>query len=97
MPESNLRDLTLTSMSMFNRDPSTDVKAAVPLQPTDIVTMVRWDYFPHFDIDGITATAFRELEDLQGYRNTFWASSLRCFETQELVLASAYDIVDRYF
>jgi hypothetical protein len=55
------------------------------------------DYFAHFNADTLTATAFEQLEALQGRRDTFFTSSLRSFESQEMVVQSATDIVNRYF
>lgn len=54
-------------------------------------------YFAHFDVSTISAEVFSQLEALQGYRGTFWTSSVRSFETMESVVVSAYDIADRYF
>jgi hypothetical protein len=55
------------------------------------------DYFAQFNADTLTATAFAQLEALQGRRDTFFTSSLRSFESQEMVVQSATDIVNRYF
>lgn len=77
---------------------------AVPDHPFSALQMRRLslpsprrDYFAHFTVDTLTATAFSQLEALQGRRGTYYTSSLRSFETQEAVVRSARDIVDRYF
>ncbi|KAF6266456.1 hypothetical protein COO60DRAFT_1456710 [Scenedesmus sp. NREL 46B-D3] len=55
------------------------------------------DYFAHFNVNTLTSTAFAQLGALQGRRGTFFTSSLRSFESQERVVESAMDIVNRYF
>lgn len=55
------------------------------------------DYFALFDMSTLTETVFAQLEALQGRRGTYYTSSLRSFESQEAVVNSAYNIVDRYF
>jgi hypothetical protein len=61
------------------------------------VCAARRDYFAQFNVNTLTETVFEQLEALQGRRGTFYTSSLRSFESQEMVVTSAYDIVDRYF
>ncbi|WIA09909.1 hypothetical protein OEZ85_010123 [Tetradesmus obliquus] len=97
IPMDTIAANAITSLSKYNRPAGAGVADAVPLTKADLRSLNKWDYFAHFTVDTLTATAFSQLEALQGRRGTYYTSSLRSFETQEAVVRSARDIVDRYF
>lgn len=96
LPKDQFEQIGLTAMSLLNH-PIAKPPPGQPLTKDDYIKSFYWYYFPYFDTTTITNTIFAELEALQGYRNTYWLSSLRCFEIMEDVIMSAYDIVDRFF
>uniref|UniRef100_A0A383VUL2 Amine oxidase domain-containing protein n=1 Tax=Tetradesmus obliquus TaxID=3088 RepID=A0A383VUL2_TETOB len=97
LPMETIAANALATMSKYNRPVGSAVTDAVPLTKADLKRLDKWDYFALFDMSTLTETIFSQLEALQGRRGTFYTSSLRSFESQEAVVNSAYDIVDRYF
>jgi hypothetical protein len=65
--------------------------------PLEVEAIFPWRYFAHVNSSSIQAGWFTRLEDLQGQRNTYFTGSARSFEIIEMVVRSAYDIVDRFF
>lgn len=65
--------------------------------PIEIEAVFEWTYFPHVNTDAIDSGWFQELEDLQGYRGTYYTGGYRTMDTIESVVRSANDIVDRFF
>ncbi|WIA23398.1 hypothetical protein OEZ85_000156 [Tetradesmus obliquus] len=97
LPMETIAANALATLSKYNRPMGSAVTDAVPLTKADLRRLEKWDYFALFDMSTLTETIFSQLEALQGRRGTFYTSSLRSFESQEAVVNSAYDIVDRYF
>ncbi len=56
-----------------------------------------WPYFPHVRLTDFRAGFYDQLESLQGFRHTFYASSLLAFETVGNTVAYSRGLVDRYF
>ena len=66
--------------------------------PIEIAATFEWDhYFPHVNTEAIDNGWFQDLEDLQGYRRTYFTGGYRTMELIETVIRSSYDIIDRYF
>ena len=86
----------VTSFSLLNRNSSLPLNDSKPITGSDIIKVQKWTNFPRFTMDSVANGVFESLENLQGYRKTYWTSSVRYFESMEHVVASAYDIVDRY-
>ena len=87
----------VATLSNFNRAANESVANSTPLTAADVRAVYKWQYFPHFDTQTVSPSVFTDLEQLQGNRATFFTSSVRTFEIVELVIDSAYDIVDRFF
>ncbi len=56
-----------------------------------------WRYFPHVGLTDFSAGFYDQLESLQGFEQTFYASSLLAFETVGNTVAYSRGLVDRYF
>jgi hypothetical protein len=56
-----------------------------------------WPYFPHVGLADFRAGFYDQLESLQGFRHTYYSSSLLAFETVGTTVAYSRGLVDRYF
>ena len=56
-----------------------------------------WPYFPHVDLTDFRAGFYDQLESLQGFRHTYYSSSLLAFETVGTTVAYSRGLIDRYF
>jgi hypothetical protein len=56
-----------------------------------------WPYFPHVGLTDFRAGFYDQLESLQGFRHTYYSSSLLAFETVGTTVAYSRGLVDRYF
>ena len=57
----------------------------------------QWPYFGHVDPQEIKDGFFRDLEELQGYRNTYWVGGFTNFELIEPIVCYAKSIVGQHF
>jgi len=96
-PIHEVDELMVQSMSKLNHAVANLPSSSKVIASTDILITKHWQHFPHFSTAAINSGALQQLQDLQGTANTFWLSSLRTFENQEQIVASAYDIVDSHF
>lgn len=66
--------------------------------PLEIEANFEWSaYFPHVITEAIDNGWFQDLENLQGYRKTYFTGGYRTMDTIESVVRSAEDIIDRFF
>ncbi|MCU0445475.1 MAG: FAD-dependent oxidoreductase [Microscillaceae bacterium] len=56
-----------------------------------------WNYFPHVSPDEYTQGFYNRLEELQGQKNTYYASSLFSFEVVGHTVAYSKKIIETYF
>lgn len=91
------RHLLIDSLSKINKDPRNITETPDPLCDADIKAFRKWDYFPHFSPDALRSGAYAKLNDLQGCRKTYWASSLSGMEIVEWAIRGGQDVVDSYF
>ncbi len=62
-----------------------------------IVDVIKWDYFPHFNTDDLQSGIYNKLEGLQGGKNTYYIGGLMNFETVEHVITYSRHTVKKYF
>jgi protoporphyrinogen oxidase len=56
-----------------------------------------WHYFPHVSASNLREGFYRDFENLQGHRRTWYAGELLAFPTVEHVVAYSQRLVDRHF
>jgi len=84
-------------LSKLNKDPRVPAEEPKPITDADVVAFREWDYFPHFDQDELENGFYAKFNELQGYKNTYYASGLNGFETVEFAIRAGQDVVDTYF
>ena len=57
----------------------------------------QWPYFGHVSLDDFRAGFFRDLEELQGHRNTYWVGGFTNFELIEAIVCYAKALVEKHF
>ena len=83
-------------LSKLNKDPRVPTAEPKPITDADVVAFREWDYFPHFDQDELENGFYARFNELQGYKNTYYASGLNGFETVEFAIRAGQDVVDTY-
>ena len=63
----------------------------------EVIQQHGWRYFPHVTLTELSAGFYDQLESLQGYRQTYYATSLLAFETVGNTVAYSKNLVERYF
>jgi hypothetical protein len=91
------RSLLIESLSEINKDPRNATEQPTPLCDSDVKEFRKWDYFPHFGPDALRSGAYSQLNQLQGYKKTYWASGLSGMEIVEWAIRGGQDVVDTYF
>ena len=84
-------------LSKLNKDPRGPTEEPKPITDADVVAFREWDYFPHFDQDELENGFYAKFNELQGNKNTYYASGLNGFETVEFAIRAGQDVVDTYF
>ena len=90
------RSLLKSTLSKVNKDPTNPNAVPTPVTDEDVKGFVKTDYFPHYDSAQLLAGYYKMLDQLQGEKNTFYASGLNAFETVEFAIRAGYDVVDSY-
>jgi putative NAD(P)-binding protein len=57
----------------------------------------QWPYFGHVGPEDFARGFFRDLEDLQGHRNTYWVGGFTNFELIEAIVSYAKALVEKHF
>ncbi|KAF1941829.1 FAD/NAD(P)-binding domain-containing protein [Clathrospora elynae] len=91
------RNLLIESLSEINKDPRNATEPAKPVTNNDVKAFKKWDYFPHFGGDALSAGAYAKLNRLQGQKKTYYASGLSGMEIVEWAVRGGLDVVDTYF
>jgi hypothetical protein len=95
--EGTAQRLLMESLSKINKDPRNATQAPEPVTDSDVKAFKKWDYFPHFGPDALRSGAYAKLNELQGCKNSYWASGLSGMEIVEWAVRSGQDVVDTYF
>jgi hypothetical protein len=90
------RSLLKELLSKLNKDPRDPTAEPKPITDADVVAFREWDYFPHFDKNELENGFYAKFNELQGYKNTYYASGLNGFETVEFAIRAGQDVVDTY-
>ena len=90
-------DLMKKTLSSLNKDPRDGTQESHPLTDDDVVDFRKSEYFPHFDTQDLHNGIYAKLRDLQGHKNTYYASGLNIFELVEYSLRAGQNIVDTFF
>jgi hypothetical protein len=85
------------TISKINKDPRDAAAIPKPITDDDIKDFREWDYFPHYDKAQLDQGYYVKFDQLQGSKNTYYASGLNAFETVEFAIRAGKDIVDSYF
>ncbi|PSR82349.1 hypothetical protein PHLCEN_2v6092 [Hermanssonia centrifuga] len=91
------KQLLISTISKFNKDPNNATQLPIPITEEDVREFKGWDYFPHYDTTQLQEGFYARFNDLQGQRNTFYASGLNGLETVEFAIRAGQDIVNTYF
>jgi len=94
---SEAKSLLKELLSKLNKDPRDPTAEPKPVTDADVVAFSGWDYFPHFDKDELENGLYAMFNELQGYKDTYYASGLNGFETVEFAIRAGQDVVDTYF
>ena len=94
---SEARSLLTELLSKLNKDPRDPKAEPKPITNADVVAFREWDYFPHFDKNELENGFYAMFNELQGYKNTYYASGLNGFESVEFAIRAGQDVVDTYF
>ena len=86
-----------STLSKFNKDPRNTTSMSVPITDADVLAFQENDYFPHFDEDELAMGYYEKFENLQGHRNTYYASGFNMFELVEYAIRAGQDIARTYF
>jgi len=57
----------------------------------------QWPYFGHVSAAEMAKGFFRDLDQMQGYRNTYWVGGATNFELVEVIVRSAKALVEKHF
>jgi hypothetical protein len=85
------------TLSKLNKDPRNATSVAVLITDADVLAFQENDYFPHFDEEQLAMGFYKKFEDLQGTRNTYYASGFNKFELVEYAIRAGQDVVRTYF
>ena len=83
-------------LSKLNKDPQDPKAEPKPITDADVKAFREWDYFPHFDRNELEKGFYKMFNELQGYKNTYYASGLNGLETVEFAIQAGQDVVDTY-
>ncbi|KAH8731067.1 hypothetical protein GQ44DRAFT_736186 [Phaeosphaeriaceae sp. PMI808] len=89
--------LIVESFAKINKDPRNATQPSAPFTEKNIKAFNKWDYFPHFGPDALRGGAYAKLNQLQGYKKSYWASGLSGMEIVEWAVRSGQDVIDCYF
>lgn len=95
--QDTVRNLAVSTISKLNRPLDKPVNESIPLTGRDIKIFKSWDLFPHVSEHALKLGFYKKFKDIQGYRNTYYASGLNYVELVEYAIEAAVDLVDSYF
>lgn len=93
---SKARALLKSTLSKVNKDPTNPNAVPTPITDDNVKAFIKADYFPHYDSAQLAAGYYNLFDQLQGQKQTYFASGLNAFETVEFALRAGYDVVDSY-
>ena len=62
-----------------------------------IIHQKLWDYFPHVTKEDLDAGFYKDLEQRQGVKNTYYAGGIMNFETVESTASYSKSLVEKFF